>query len=70
MAKLANHVDNMGQAVTGTYKKIEKGVVSGYKSMETNVVRGFQGVCDKCIDVLFAKEGETVEQAKARLRGE
>lgn len=56
-------------AVVGGYKKIENGVVSGYKKIETGAVEGFGKVVDKCVEVLFAKEGETVEQAKARLSG-
>lgn len=54
--------------VTG-YKKIEDGVVSGYKKIETGVVEGFGKVVNKCVEVLFAKDGETVEAAKARLSG-
>lgn len=54
--------------VTG-YKKIENGVVTGYKKIETGVVEGFSKVTDKCVEVLFTKEGETVEEAKARLSG-
>ena len=49
------------------YKKIEDGVVTGYKKMETGVVEGFGKVVDKCVEVLFAREGETVEEAKERL---
>lgn len=70
MAKIADRVEKMGEAVTGAYKKIENGVVSGYKTVEKGAVEGFTRLSDKCVDVLFAKEGETVEQAKARLRGE
>ncbi len=51
------------------YKKIENGVVTGYKKIETGAVEGFQKVTDKCVEVLFAREGETVEEAKARLQG-
>ena len=51
------------------YKKIENGVVSGYKKIEEGVVEGFGKVTDKCVEVLFAKEGEPVEDAKARLSG-
>ena len=54
--------------VTG-YKKIEDGVVNGYKKIEEGVVDGFGKVVDKCVEVLFAKDGETVEEAKARLNG-
>lgn len=52
--------------VTG-YKKIETGVVEGYKKIETGVVEGFGRVVDKCVEALFAKEGESVEEAKKRL---
>ena len=57
------------EEVTAGYKKIENGVVSGYKKIETGVVEGFGKVVDKCVEVLFAKEGESVEEAKARLDG-
>lgn len=48
-------------------EKIAKGVVSGYKKIEDGVVEGFGKVTDKCVQVLFAKKGESVEDAKARL---
>ena len=57
------------EEVTAGYKKIENGVVTGYKKIETGVVEGFGKVVDKCVEVLFAKEGESVEEAKARLEG-
>ena len=56
MKKIADIVDKMGRVATSGYKKIENGAVTG-----------FGRVSDKCVDVLFAKEGETVEEAKARL---
>ena len=52
--------------VTG-YKKIEDGVVGGYKKIEEGVVNGFGKVVDKCVETLFARKGESVEEAKARL---
>lgn len=57
-------------AVVGGYKKIETGVVEGYKKIETGVVDGFGKITDKCVEKLFAKEGETVEEAKKRLSGD
>lgn len=57
------------KGVVDGYKKIEDGVVTGYKKMETGVVEGFGKVVDKCVEVLFAREGETVEEAKERLSG-
>ena len=59
----------MSKVIEG-YKKIENGVVSGYKKIENGTVEGFNRVSDKCIEVLFAKEGESVEDAKKRLSGE
>lgn len=57
------------QGVVTGYKKIEEGVVGGYKKIEDGVVGGFSKVIDKCVEVLFAREGESVEEAKARLSG-
>ena len=70
MTKIANVVEKMGETVTEGYKKIENGVVNGYKKIETGVVEGFGKVSDKCVEKLFAKEGESVEDAKKRLSGE
>lgn len=49
------------------YKKLETGIVEGYKKTETGIVSGFNKVTDKCIEVLFAKDGESVEDTKERL---
>ena len=43
--------------------------MGGYKKIEEGAVEGFQKVSDKFVDVLFTKEGETVEEAKERLAG-
>ena len=55
------------EGVVSGYKKIEEGVVGGYKKIETGAVEGFAKVTDKCVEKLFAKEGESVEDAKKRL---
>lgn len=56
-------------AVVGGYKKIEDGVVGGYKKIEDSVVEGFSKVTDKFVGKLFAREGESVEDARKRLSG-
>ena len=56
--------------VVGGYKKIEDGVVSGYKKMEESVVDGFGKISDQFVDRFLTKDGETVEEAKARLAKE
>lgn len=69
MSKLVKANEKIAEKVVDGYKKIEDGVVSGYKKIEDGVVEGFNKVVDKCVDVMFAKEGETTEEAKARLSG-
>ncbi len=54
-------------AVVKGYKVIENGVVKGYKTMENGIVKGFTSVTDTLTSKLFGKEGESVEQTKARL---
>ena len=70
MSKFVEANEKIAQGVVKGYKKIEDGVVDGYKKIEDGAVSGFSKVVDKCVEVLFAKEGETVEDAKARLSGE
>lgn len=69
MAKIADHIVKISQGVTEGYKKIADGVVGGYKKIETGAVEGFEKVVDKCVETLFTREGETVEEAKKRLSG-
>jgi len=51
-------------------EKITDGVVGGYKKIESGVVGGFNKISDKFVDTFLAKEGESVEDAKARLARE
>ena len=69
MSKIAETGEKITEAVATGYKKVEKGVVDGYKKIENGVVEGFNKVSDKCIETLFSKDGETVEETKARLQG-
>ena len=67
MAKFADHMEKIVDGVTEGYQKIEDGVVTGYKKIENGAVEGFGKVVDKCVEVLFARDGESVEDAKKRL---
>lgn len=67
MSKFQKANEKIAEGVVEGYQKIENGVVEGYKKIENGVVDGFQKVTDKCVEKLFAKEGETVEEAKQRL---
>lgn len=51
-------------------KKIENAVVGGYKKIEDGVVDGFEKITDKFVDSFLTKDGETVEEAKERLKKE
>ena len=69
MSKFVEANEKIAEGVVKGYKKIEEGVVGGYKKIENVVVEGFGKVTDKCVEKLFAKEGESVEDAKKRLSG-
>jgi ribosomal protein L9 len=51
-------------------EKIAEGVVGGYKKIENGVVGAYKKVEDKFVDQYLTKDGESVEDAKARLKAE
>ena len=59
----------IGDGVVDFYKKIEDGVVGAYKKVEEGAVGAYKAVEDFCVDKLFKKDGETVQEAKDRLNG-
>lgn len=69
-SKMVKANEKIAEAVTGGYKKIEKGVADGYKKIEQGVVSGYTKIEDKFVDAYLTKDGETVEEAKARLKKE
>jgi len=56
------------EAAQEAYKAIESGVVGTYKAVEKGAVDAYRKVEDTMVDKLFRREGETVEEAKDRLR--
>ena len=70
MSKFVEANEKIAEKVVEGYKKIENGVVEGYKKIENGVVDGFNKVSDKCIEVMFSRDGETVEETKKRLNGD
>lgn len=58
-SKIVKVNEKIAEIVVDGYKKIEKGVVSGYTKIE-----------DKFVDAYLTRDGETVEQAKERLKKE
>jgi len=67
-SKIVKANEKIAETVTGGYKKIEKGVVGGYKKMEQGVVGGYTKLEDKFVEAYLTKDGESVEDAKARLK--
>lgn len=67
MEKLDTCVQKIARGVKDAYQKIEDGVVSGYRRVETGAVEGFERVTDRCVETLFAREGESVAEARERL---
>ena len=63
-------LDAIEDAVVTGYHKIEDGVVGGYKKIEDGVVGGFTKMVDGFVDRFMTKEGESVEEAKARIARE
>lgn len=68
-SKIAKINGTIAETVTDGYRKMEKGVVNGYKKIEQGVVGGYTRIEDKFIDAYLTKDGETVEEARARIKG-
>ncbi len=58
------------KGIVGGYSKIEKGVVNGYSKIEKGAVGGFNKIADKFVDNYLTKDGESVQEARARLLAE
>ena len=67
-SKIVKANEKIAETVVDGYKKIEKGVVDGYKKIEQGVVSGYTRIEDKFVDTYLTKDGETVEEAKERLK--
>lgn len=69
-SKLVKANEKIAEKVVGGYKAIENGVVGGYKSVENGVTGGFNKMVDHFVDEFLTREGESVEEARARLKAE
>ena len=69
-SKIVEANKKIAGSVTEGYKKIENGVVDGYKKIETGVVEGYGKIEDRFIERFLTREGESVEEARKRLKGE
>ena len=62
------YTDMAKSTIVKANKKIAEAVTDGYKKIEQGVVGGYTKIEDKFIDAYLTKDGETVEEAKARLK--
>ena len=69
-SKLVKANEEIAEKVVGGYKAVEEGVVGAYKAMEEGVVGAYGIVEDAFVDQFLTRDGESVEDAKARLRAE
>lgn len=58
-SKLVKANEKIAEQVVGAFQKVENTVVSGYTKIE-----------DAFVDRYLTRDGETVEEAKERLKGE
>ncbi len=52
------------------YQKVEDTVVGGYKAVENTVVGGYTKIEDKFVEQFLLHEGESIEDAKKRLKSQ
>ncbi len=67
-SKIAKATQQIAETVADGYKQMEKGVVKGYKKIEQGVVDSYTKIEDKFVENYLAKDGETVAEAKERLK--
>ena len=63
-------IHEAAERIAEGYEKLEGAVVGGYKMVEDTVVGSFTRVADRFVDAFLTRDGETPDQAKARLAEE
>ena len=69
-SKIVKMNEKIAEGVTEGFKKIEDAVVDGYKKIEKGVVGGYTKIEDKFVDRYLTRDGESVAEAKKRLKNE
>lgn len=67
-SKLVQANEKVAETVVKGYKTVENAIVNGYKTVENGVTGAYEKIEDKFIDRYLTREGETLEEAKARLK--
>ena len=68
VSKLVEANRKIEEAVTSGFGKIEDAVTGGYRKIEDSVVSGYTKIEDAFVERYLIRDGETLEEAKARLR--
>lgn len=69
-SKIVKASKKIEKGVVGGYNAIENSVVGSYKAVENGFVKAFTNISDGFVDYFFTRDGETVEQAKNRMKQE
>ena len=69
-SKLVKANEKIAEGVTKGYKRIEKDVVEGFNKMSDSIVKGYTKIEDKFVDQYLTKDGESIKDAKKRLKQE
>lgn len=69
-SKLVKANEKIAETVTTGFKKMSDGVVNGFNKMSDGVVKGYTKIEDKFVDEFLTKDGESIEDAKKRLKEE
>lgn len=69
-SKIARASQTLAQSSAEGMRKISDAVVGGYSKIEHAVVDGYTRIEDKFVDRYLTRDGETVADAKKRLRDE
>ena len=56
--------------VVNGYKAVENAVTGAYKAVEDTVTGGYQKIEDAFVEKFLTRDGETVQEAKARLNSD
>ena len=54
--------------MTEGFEKISDGVTGGFEKISDSVVKGYTKIEDKFVDMYLTKDGESIEDAKKRLK--
>ena len=69
-SKLVKANEKIAEGVTTGFKKMSDGVTTGFKKISDGVVGGYTKIEDKFVEEFLTHDGETVSEAKARLKEE